>query len=600
MGLSEDRIGQLVEEWLRVDQNTETRKEISTLWAARDLAELEKRLGSRIEFGTAGLRSRMEAGFSRMNAVTVLQASQGLAKYVEKTIQNGAERGVVIGHDHRHHSRHFAELAALAFVQLGFKVYALGQVHTPMVPFAVDTLKASSGVMVTASHNPAIDNGYKVYWANGCQIIPPHDSKIAASIDANLEPWSWDLGLLNSPLVERNITASVTVQYFAKLLRELNFTDGKKTPGFRFVYTPMHGVGLPAMRRAAGLLGLEDSMVVVPQQADPDPDFVTVKFPNPEEKGALDLAMELADSQGIKLILANDPDADRFVAAVKRSKWVQLTGNQLGSLFADFVTKQYSEKQRGVSRLAIVNSTVSSEFNAHVAARMGFRCDETLTGFKWIGNRAIDLEAQGYDVPFGYEEALGYMFSTVHDKDGISAAFVFMQMAGMWAMQGTDAVEKMQLLYRTVGYFAEYNSYYVTASPAVTDQVFAYIRSLGKSHDSRASPGANGVYPGMIGPYKVEYWRDLTTGYDSSTPDHAPTLPVSPLVQMITVKLSTPDSGEGVRFTARGSGTEPKLKVYIEGHASSAERAQELAVNVWQVLKEQWFRPDVTGLVEQV
>jgi phosphoglucomutase len=528
----------------------------------------------------------MEAGFSRMNDVTVLQASQGLAKYVAKNVKNSAERGVVVGHDHRFNSARFAELTALAFVQLGFKVYQFGLIHTPLVPFAVDQLKAACGVMVTASHNPADDNGYKVYWENGCQIIPPHDSGISASIDENLQPWSWDVKLLDNENVDNATKVGVQEAYYRALKDKLNFENVRKDDKLRLVYTPMHGVGLPSFMRAVEVLGLsKDWVVVVEEQATPDPTFPTVEFPNPEEKGALDLAMKTADEHGVELILANDPDADRFVAAVKHEGiWTQLTGNQIGSLFGEFIVSRYQGDMRN---LALLNSTVSSEFNKHLASMLGFKWEDTLTGFKWIGNRAIELEAEGYTVPFAYEEALGYMFPVVHDKDGISAAYVFVQMAADWNRRGTNGYKRMEELYSKIGYFAEVNSYYISNDPSVTDSVFALIRSL------------DHPYPKTVGPFKVERWRDLTVGYDSSTPDNYPFLPVSSSVQMITVTLSNENPDEGVVFTARGSGTEPKLKVYIEAHASSESRAKTLSQSVWCELRNHWFKPSESGLKER-
>lgn len=567
---------QLVKQWLDIDTNPETRTEIEQLWEDKNTDELEKRLSSRIQFGTAGLRARMEAGFSRMNDVTVLQASQGLSKYVQNNVENAEKRGVVIGHDHRHHSKRFADLTCLAFCQLGFTVYKFGLCHTPLVPFGVDQLDASCGIMITASHNPKLDNGYKVYWSNGCQIIPPHDNGIAKSIDENLEPWSWDMCLCKTS--DSTAVEKVKEEYFEKFSNLSYTTEQSKDTKLKFVYTPMHGVGLPYMTQAAELLGLSDSMVVVQEQATPDPEFPTVKFPNPEEHGALDLAKKAADENGIRLIIANDPDADRFVAAAKSTitgEWTQLTGNQIGALFGYYSVEKYQD-QDNLSKIALLNSTVSSEFNAHLAKVKGFKYVDTLTGFKWIGNGAIDLENQGFIVPFAYEEALGYMFSVVHDKDGISAAYVFLQLAKKWTVENTDALEKIQDLYREFGYFAEHNSYYIVPDPSVTSQRFENIRSSAKP------------YPSTIGKYKVEYWRDLTIGYDSSTPDNVPLLPVSSSVEMITAKVQDADKNV-IRFTARGSGTEPKLKVYIEAHGSTADQAQGLADDMWNTLRNEWF-----------
>jgi phosphoglucomutase len=512
----------------------------------------------------------MGAGFSLMNDVTVLQASQGLASYVGRG-------SVVIGHDHRLNSQRFAEITATVFLLKGFKVHYLvndehdGFVPTPLVPFTVDQMGASVGVMITASHNPALDNGYKVYWSNGCQIIPPRDDEIATAILENLEPLegSHDLkraideGLKNGQL---EYVKTRMIDRYIQHLKQLV----KKQVTIPFVYTPMHGVGLEAFARTAQLLNT--FVTTVTEQSEPDPFFSTVKFPNPEEKGALELAMARADELGIKLIIANDPDADRFSAAVKVGEWRQLTGNELGFLFANHILKTTDAP---LDKVYMVNSTVSSQMINAMSKKLGFHYVETLTGFKWIGNKAIDLESKGYEVPFGFEEAIGFMFNGIHDKDGISSAVVFLQMAQQWQEEGTNALEVLEQGFKNFGYFKEYNSYYTVHDPSFIKPVFEKIR------------GGYDEYPEHIGDFKVTYWRDLTIGYDSSTLDHRPLLPVDSGSQMITAVISR-DQGQ-IRFTMRGSGTEPKLKVYVEAQADGEDEALALAQQVWNLLKKEWF-----------
>jgi phosphoglucomutase len=425
-------------------------------------------------------------------------------------------------------------------------------VHTPLVPFGVSMLKASAGVMITASHNPAQDNGYKVYWSNGCQIIPPHDRNIAAAIEQNLEPKCWDEDLVDHApegMVETPLT-TVKEAYFASL-KDMNAHPGAQAvQPLRFVYTPMHGVGLSAMIRAAEDLGAVSDMVVISAQAQPDPEFPTVRFPNPEERGALDLAISVATENSLTLVLASDPDADRFAAAQRlpSGEWRTFTGNELGILFAAQTLEAYRVKLPDVnklSRLCMLCSTVSSQMLRSMAAVEGFRFEETLTGFKWLGSRALQLRNEhDYDAVYAFEEAIGYMFApVVYDKDGIAAASVFISMAREWAAQGLTPYDKLQELYKKYGYFQSANSYFISPDPALTTKVFADIRAL-------SSP-----YPQKIGDRKVTWWRDLTKGFDSATPDGKPTLPVSRSSEMITVELEG-----GVRFTVRGSGTEPKIK----------------------------------------
>ena len=526
----------LVDEWLRLDQDASTRSEIQKLVAENNTVELQLRLGKRIAFGTAGLRGRMEAGFSRMNSLTVIQASQGLAEYLLRMNPDTKTQGVIIGRDARHHSNKFAKLVADVFVAKAIPVKWLGQVHTPLVPYTVGHLGAAAGVMITASHNPAADNGYKVYWGNGCQIIPPHDAGIAASIDANLEPTTWDVNVLEqeSALVTHALQ-QVEEGYLATVSKIASVSNPEAS--LPFVYTPMHGVGLPFFTSVIRQLGLESKMHVVKEQAHPDPDFPTVRFPNPEEKGALDLAKQVADQNGVKLILANDPDADRFAAAEKvDGEWRQLTGNQMGVLLASHVLDTYQSKQSSKG-LAMLSSTVSSKMLAAMAAASGnFHWEETLTGFKWLGNRSRELQQQGYDALFAYEEAIGYMFSeVVFDKDGVAAAAVFLAACDRWNKEGLSPWTKYNELCKKYGYFEDANTYVISPSSDVTNAVFEQIRQ---------------TKPTKVGSRSILRWRDLTIGYDSATSDNKPTLPVDKSSQMISCELDG-----NVHFTVRGSGT---------------------------------------------
>ena len=576
-------IKELAREWLELDQDKTTTEEIYRLLQHGDTQELERRLRTRIAFGTAGLRGPMQAGFACMNSLTVIQASQGLAAYLLKTEQNVKRRGVVIGRDARHNSEKFARLTAAAFAAKGIKVWWYETPsHTPLVPFGVRELGAAAGVMVTASHNPAKDNGYKVYWSNGCQIIPPHDTGIAASILDNLKPVTWDTSVVDESLLVEGALDLVKDKYHEAVLcaAHPDHVDIKMDPELRFVYTPMHGVGLPAMQQCVETLGIASQMTVVEAQAQPDPDFPTVKFPNPEEKGALDLAMATADASSIRLILASDPDADRLAAAEKvGDKWHIFTGNQLGLLLGSYLFERYpSSKPR--DKLAMLASTVSSRALAALAKKEGFHFTDTLTGFKWLGNVSRDLGAAGYDVVFAYEEALGYMIpQTVHDKDSISAAAVFLTATSHWATQNLTPYAKLTALYSDLGYFMDSNTYLVSPSPETTTAVFAAIRALGTP------------YPPSLGPRSIIRWRDLTLGWDSATADHTPELPVDPSSQMITCELS-----DGTVFTVRGSGTEPKIKLYIECRGTTGEEAQAGADEVLQDLLREWFVPEKYGL----
>ncbi|KIW03122.1 uncharacterized protein PV09_05765 [Verruconis gallopava] len=575
-------VKELAKEWLRIDRDEDTRDQIYKLLVQGKDDELRRRLTPRISFGTAGLRAGMEAGFARMNSVTVIQASQGLAEYLLAKCDNVKHRGVIIGRDARHNSEKFARLTAAAFVAKGIKVWWLEDpVHTPLVPFGVKELNAAGGIMITASHNPPQDNGYKVYWENGCQIIPPHDKGIAASILENLEPISWDLSVVDENMLVQGTLGLVQDAYFRAVAYSADWEGKlKEAPDLplKFAYTAMHGVGLKYMTAALEHLGVAKYMSVVQEQAHPDPDFPSVKFPNPEEKGAMDLAFWSADRHGIDLVLANDPDADRFAVAQKvDGKWHQFTGNQLGILLASHIMDRYSKPRE---KLAMLSSTVSSRMLAAMASKEGFHHEETLTGFKWMGNMALFLDEQGYDSRFAFEEAIGYMIpGVVHDKDGVAAAATFLTAVLEWQKHGLTPWQKLQKLYSKYGHFEDANTYLISPSPAVTDEVFEHVRSLG-------SP-----YPSALGKRKVRKWRDLTKGYDSSTDDHTPRLPVDADSQMITCEVD----GD-VRFTVRGSGTEPKIKFYIEAKGHSSEAAKKVANEVLMELLHDWFVPEKFGL----
>lgn len=614
------QVDALVKQWLDVDINSSSREEITLLHQKGDYATLDKKLSNRIAFGTAGLRSSMEPGFAHMNDVTILQASQGLIKY----LQNQENPSIVVGYDHRYHSQRFAEITASVALVSGFTVHYLGSasnlseesdpqnsndsidrlyVHTPLVPFSIDLIGSSAGVMVTASHNPAKDNGYKVYYGNGCQIIPPHDRNISESIDQNLSPWLnkgvWDVkknfdeGLKTGKLklVKEKVTAKYVEAVKNQLIKENKLSFG-------FVYTPMHGVGLEIFNKVYEQFDTQSSALhVVPEQSKPDPEFPSVPFPNPEEKGALDLAIALAKKQGVKLVVASDPDADRFSVAIERralKKWQQLTGNEIGILFAAYVIEVLTEPS-ALKNTYLVNSTVSSQLLLSMAQKLGFHFQDTLTGFKWIGNKAIDLKKEGYNVPFGYEEAIGYMFSIVNDKDGIAAAVMWLQLYETWfAGKDADPIDRLEEIYRKYGWSKEHNGYYRLDDLLKTPKIF--------NETIRKSYGEGRKSPKTVGDFDVVAWRDLTVGYDSTTADGVPVLPLDSSSQMITATLHPQigyKEGENVRFTCRGSGTEPKLKVYIEGTSHQGEaNAQALARKCWETLRDEWFKPKENGITE--
>lgn len=518
----------------------------------------------------------MAAGFACMNALTIIQASQGLARFLRNKHPHISSSGVVIGHDARHNSAKFAGLAANAFIAEKIPVWAYnGPCITPAVPFGVTHLHAAAGVMVTASHNPAQDNGYKVYFQNGAQINAPIDTEIAQSIEENLAPWpgAWnelELGeYLDLDAYDRVLPEYITaVENFSKST-VLQWKSPKP-----FVYTPLHGVGglvFPSICRSVGI----NDFTIVAKQGALDPDFPTVPFPNPEEAGSLEMATQTADREGKSLIVANDPDADRFAAAEKLDdSWFMFTGNHVGVLLASHVFDAL-EAQGRASDIAVLSSTVSTGMLEKMAVARGFHFQECLTGFKWMANVAQDLEREGFTVPFAFEEALGYMFPSVcYDKDGIAAAMVFLAAEARWRNQGFTIYGKLQQLFQTFGYHETLNNYFRSPNPQTTMTLFRGIRNGSYQTEQR------------LGSFKILRWRDVTEGYDSGTADKKSTLPVDSSSQMLTLWLD-----REVRFTFRASGTEPKVKVYIESCYPSRDEAVSAVCDVLLAVLREWVQP---------
>ncbi|KAL4906672.1 hypothetical protein BDW74DRAFT_167244 [Aspergillus multicolor] len=586
MAALEDSLSPLIEKWLEWDQDSTTRSEIEQLRDSRQAAELEKRLRKRIQFGTAGLRGRMAAGFSCMNSLTVIQASQGLAKYLRENHGDLVHRGVIIGHDARHNSARFAVLAANAFIAQEIPVwFYTGPAVTPAVPFGVTDMRALAGVMVTASHAtkclvsrssvsfPTLTSSR--YFKNGCQINSPMDREISESIKRNLEPWTnaWTdspTGKYFNPKIYEEMLPRYTtrVWHYSK-----STVQNWKYPK-PFVYTPLHGVGglvLPALCRS---LGITD-FTTVKEQIEPDPDFPTLPFPNPEENGALDLAVETADREGKTLIIANDPDADRFAAAEKvDGKWFFFTGNQMGALLASH-TFDSLENIDTDTRVAVLNSAVSSTMLEKMAKARGIYFEESLTGFKWMGNTSRKLEESGYYVTFAFEEALGYMFPEVcYDKDGITAAMIFLSAQARWATQGLTPYSKLQQLFAEFGHHETLNNYFRSPNPETSMALFDAIRAGQFKSEQK------------LGSFKILRWRDMTEGYDSGTEDKKPRLPADKSSQMLTLWLD-----RDVRFTIRASGTEAKVKYYIESCGSSREQAIDAVCDTLRAVIKEWIEP---------
>ena len=592
-----ERIIRVAEEWLAIDPCKQTREEVAG-WVEKirggdeeALRHAKSRLCKRVGFGTAGLRAEMGAGYACMNDLVVIQTAQGLAAYLE--VQLGAsevrQRGIVVGYDHRQRgeisSRSFAMVTAAVFLAKGIKVELFSElVCTPLVPFTVDRLGCAAGIMITASHNPKNDNGYKVYWGNGCQIIPPHDKGIAESILRHLKPAPLEAteaavrgnDLCHDPFHQMVDDYIETVG--AKLCHHENANASSRV---RVTYTAMHGVGTPFVKRVFAKFGLS-APALVEEQVEPNPSFPTVEYPNPEEgDGALALAYQTAEASASRLILANDPDADRLAVAERRvdGTWKVFSGNEIGVLLGYWMLLKDREKNGSGGKVAMVGATVSSKMLRAIGEKEGFLYEETLTGFKWIGNRSAQLREEGYRVVFAFEQAIGFCLGdVVKDKDGVSAAAVFAEMAGQLPC---SCEEQLQMLKRVYGYFEPNEHYVIVKEAELIDAVFERLRNQGR-------------YWLACRGYKIAHVRDLRSpGYDSSSPNGMPTLPVSSS-NMLTYTFEN-----GFVLTLRPSGTEPKLKYYAEGRGNDPSTLKkEVQKFVDEVVLSEMLKPVLATAAE--
>ena len=439
--------------WIAMDPDAETRRELQTLIDQGDVTSLQERFAGPLQFGTAGLRGLLGAGPARMNRVTVAQATAGFCAWLKQEVPDLATRGICVGRDARPNSDVFERDVVEIATGSGIPVWRFRDlVPTPVLAFAVLELRAAGGVMITASHNPPGYNGYKVYWENGAQIIPPNDRGIAGEIERcpaldkiprlSLEE-ARKKGLLRDA---DELRESYVERIAAEVRRRSTGAD------LRIAYTALHGVAEDTFRKVLARAGFED-VHSVKEQASPDGSFPTVAFPNPEEPGAMDRVLALGNEIGADLAIANDPDGDRVAVAVRGDQGFEsLSGNDIGVLLANDLLERHQDSGQPV----VLSTIVSSPMLGPVAASYGARWEQTLTGHKWIQNRALELEEEGYVYLFGYEQALGYApCSAVRDKDGISSALFMVDMASRLKAQGATLLDARDALWRKHGFFAD-------------------------------------------------------------------------------------------------------------------------------------------------
>jgi phosphomannomutase len=533
----DERLLALAERWIAGDPDPASRAELQALVDADDIEALRDRVDGTLEFGTAGIRGVVGAGPLRMNRAVVIRTTAGLATHLLEHA-DGAPGPVVVGFDARHDSRRFAAdtIGVLHAAGIGVQVFG-DPAPTPLVAYAAREAGAAAAVVVTASHNPPEYNGYKVYDDSAAQIVPPVDAAIAAAIEA--APPANAVERTEAPL-EADGVETLGDDVFERYLDEV---DALRTPPadpsrLALVYTPLHGVGWRYVRRAFARAGY-DRVTVVEAQAEPDGDFPTVAFPNPEEPGALDLAAETGDDVAADLVLANDPDVDRLAVVLRLDDgtWQPLTGNQIGVLLADHVLTNGG----GADRL-VVSSIVSSPMLGDLADAHGVRWEQTLTGFKWICNAALDLAEQGSRFVFGYEEALGYSVGpVVRDKDGIGAALAFADLAARLDEAGSSVRDHLAGLYRHHGLWVSHQHSIVRPGLDGLEEIAAAMRRIDADH-----------HPDTLDGRPVEQVVDYREGAEA----RPRWLPATALVAL--------HLAGGSRALVRPSGTEPKLKIYVD------------------------------------
>ena len=563
--------------FLSEDPDPETRAELRGLLERADTGdedarrELADRFSGPLEFGTAGLRGRVEAGLARMNRLVIMKAAWGVGTHlVEESARGGPDprRGVVVGFDGRRSSRQFAEDTAAVLAGLGVPVHLCPDpVPTPLVSFAVPHLGAASGVVVTASHNPPEDNGYKVYLATGAQIAPPVDTAIAACIhrapalDAIPRPSPPDAAAAGLRQLVDATDRAVEDAYLDGLARCA--LHSPETTPLRIAHTALHGVGHHLVVRALARSGFA-GVASVSSQCDPDGAFPTVRFPNPEEPGAMERVLALATETGAELVLANDPDADRLAAAVLDPAgrgYRVLSGNEVGVLLADDAMEHTETAGR---RKLVVTTVVSSTLLSRMARDRGVSYRETLTGFKWIMDAALREEADGAAFVCGYEEALGYSVGPlVRDKDGIGAAVRLAELARHLKGRGRTLLDRIDEL--LVAHGLSHPVQWSVGLPGLEgrERIRAAMTAL------RSRPLER------IGASPVVRVVDAAAGAETPNGEpHAVELPRSDLL--------TFQSADGARLVARPSGTEPKIKFYLElvGHADGPEEVAPARVRL--------------------
>ena len=560
---------EIYNQWLESDYfDADTKKELENIKGNEK--EIEDRLYTDLEFGTAGLRGIIAAGTNRINIYTVRRATFGLANYIIKnTTEEEKERGVVIAHDNRHMSREFCLEAANTLAACGIKAYIFDSLRTtPELSFAVRKLHTIAGIVITASHNPPEYNGYKVYWEDGAQVMPEIASAITAEVNAitdystipTIKDEQKDLVVM---LDDKQDTAFIEAVKTQVIKTELVKKVGKE---FKIVYTPLCGTGNVPVTRALAEVGFEN-VIVVPEEQNPDPNFAGIEYPNPEEHKALTRGIALAKAEGADLVIATDPDCDRVGVAVKTTTgdYALLTGNQIGAMLTNYIIESSKEENKLDPKATLVKTIVTSEFGADIARANNLGVINVLTGFKFIGQKIKSFEESGdRTYLFGYEESYGYLVGThARDKDGVVASLLISEMAAYYYDKGMSLYEGLQELYKKYGYFKE----------KTISLTLKGIEGLAKIKEIITYFRENDIKE--FNNTKVVDLKDYQKGIDD--------LPKSNVLKYFLE--------DGSWIAVRPSGTEPKLKFYV---AVKGQDESECAGKIANI------ESDINKIIDQV
>ena len=547
--------------WLNGQYDEETKQAIRDMMDNPN--ELNESFYRNLEFGTGGLRGIMGVGTNRMNKYTVAMATQGLANYVKKCFPTANPIKAAVSHDSRNHSREFAEITANVLAANGFHVYLFEALRpTPELSFAVRHFGCQTGVMVTASHNPKEYNGYKAYWDDGCQLVAPHDTNVIDEVlkIKGLDDVKMTGGEANIEIIGENVD-SVYLDRVEQ--NSLHPELIKKHHDLKIVYTPLHGTGITLIPRMLERLGFTN-VNVVKEQATPDGNFPTTPSPNPEERAAMKMAVDLAKEIDADIVFASDPDADRVGVAVKRpdGEWMLLNGNQTMSVLIYYLLKEWKETGRLTGKEFIVKTIVTSELPADIAKRVGVKVYDVLTGFKFIGDKIRELEGKEVFIGGG-EESYGYMIGDfVRDKDAVAACSMIAEIAAWAAEQGKTFFDVLVDLYTEYGFYKEGLLSVVRKGKSGAEE----IQQMMKDYRENPPKEIDGEKVVCIKDYKLHESTDLTTGKKERID-----LPASNVLQFFTDK--------GNKVTVRPSGTEPKIKFYFGVKGSLASKADFDQVN---------------------